>query len=68
VQRAHAEAIVVYDIAHGLKTTQSAQLGSPYFTRAHVSAIELGKILPALTTLVHFARKFGIELREILPP
>jgi ribosome-binding protein aMBF1 (putative translation factor) len=45
-----------------------AQLGAPYFTRAHVSAIELGKILPALTTLVHFARKLGIPTRELLPP
>jgi ribosome-binding protein aMBF1 (putative translation factor) len=45
-----------------------AQLGLPYFTRAHVSAIELGKILPALTTLVHFARKLGVHARDLLPP
>jgi ribosome-binding protein aMBF1 (putative translation factor) len=45
-----------------------AQLGAPYFTRAHVSAIELGKILPALTTLVHFARKLGVHTRDLLPP
>ncbi len=31
-----------------------AQFGAPYFTRAHVSAIELGEILPAIPTLAHF--------------
>jgi transcriptional regulator with XRE-family HTH domain len=45
-----------------------AQLGAPYFTRAHVSAIELGKILPAITTLAHFARKLAVPLRELIPP
>jgi len=45
-----------------------AQLGAPYFTRAHVSAIELGKILPALTALVHFSRKLGVHARDLLPP
>src|SRR5437667_400169 len=34
-----------------------AKLGAPYFTRAHVSAIELGKVSPALKSLAHFARK-----------
>jgi transcriptional regulator with XRE-family HTH domain len=45
-----------------------AELGSPYFTRAHVSAIELGKILPALTALAHFADKLDVSIRELLPP
>ena len=45
-----------------------ANLGAPYFTRAHVSAIELGKILPAVNTLAHFARKLKLPLREVLPP
>src|SRR5207249_11113754 len=36
-----------------------AQLGAPYFTRAHVSAIELGKIRPAMRSLEHMARKLG---------
>src|SRR3989442_7116692 len=36
-----------------------AQLGAPYFTRAHVSAIELGKIRPAMRSLEHLARKLG---------
>jgi len=36
-----------------------AQLGSPYFTRAHVSAVELGKIRPAMRSLEHMARKLG---------
>src|SRR2546423_5605104 len=34
-----------------------AQLGAPYFTRAHVSAIELGKIRPAMRSLDHMAKK-----------
>ncbi|TMF23113.1 MAG: tetratricopeptide repeat protein [Chloroflexi bacterium] len=36
-----------------------AELGAPYFTRAHVSAIELGKIRPAMPALEHMARKLG---------
>src|SRR5207247_2018632 len=31
--------------------------GAPYFTRAHVSAIELGKIRPAMRSLEHMAKK-----------
>lgn len=34
-----------------------AQLGAPYFTRAHVSAIELGKIRPAMRSLEHIAKR-----------
>ena len=34
-----------------------AELGAPYFTRAHVSAVELGKIRPAMRSLEHMARK-----------
>lgn len=41
-------------VAAGLS---QAQLGAPYFTRAHVSAIELGKIRPAMRSLEHMARK-----------
>jgi len=40
-----------------------AQLGAPYYTRAHVSAIELGKIRPAMKSLEHIAGK----LRKPLP-
>ena len=36
-----------------------AQLGAPYFTRAHVSAIELGKIRPAMRSLEHMAKKLN---------
>jgi tetratricopeptide (TPR) repeat protein len=36
-----------------------AQLGAPYYTRAHVSAIELGKIRPAMKSLEHMAGKLG---------
>src|SRR5437868_2259360 len=41
-------------IASGLS---QAQLGAPYFTRAHVSAIELGKIRPGMRSLEHMAKK-----------
>src|SRR5947199_108771 len=34
-----------------------AQLGEPYFTRDHVSAIVLGKIRPAMRSLEHMAKK-----------
>ena len=50
------------------KGISQAELGAPYFTRAHVSAIELGKILPAIPTLVHFARKLGVSVRDLVPP
>jgi transcriptional regulator with XRE-family HTH domain len=45
-----------------------AALGAPYFTRAHVSAIETGKITPSFKTLVHFSRTLGVALREVIPP
>jgi tetratricopeptide (TPR) repeat protein len=41
-------------VAAGLS---QAQLGAPYYTRAHVSAIELGKIRPAVKSLEHMADK-----------
>src|SRR5438874_10950710 len=43
-------------IASGMS---QAQLGAPYFTRAHVSAIELGKIRPAMRSLEHMAKKLN---------
>lgn len=43
-------------VAAGLS---QAQLGAPYYTRAHVSAIELGKIRPAMKSLEHIATKLG---------
>ncbi len=43
-------------VAAGLS---QAQLGAPYYTRAHVSAIELGKIRPAMKSLEHIAAKVG---------
>ncbi|TMJ93223.1 MAG: helix-turn-helix transcriptional regulator [Actinobacteria bacterium] len=36
-----------------------AALGAPYYTRAHVSAIELGKIRPAMRSLEHMAGRLG---------
>lgn len=43
-------------VAAGLS---QGQLGAPYYTRAHVSAIELGKIRPAMKSLEHMAAKLG---------
>src|SRR2546429_6477708 len=43
-------------IASGMS---QAQLGAPYYTRAHVSAIELGKIRPAMKSLEHMAAKLA---------
>jgi transcriptional regulator with XRE-family HTH domain len=46
-----------------------SELGSPYFTRSHVSAIEQGRTAPAIKTLVHFARKLRLRsVRDLLPP
>jgi len=36
-----------------------AQLGAPHFTRAYVSAIELGKVRPAMKSLEFMANKLG---------
>ncbi len=36
-----------------------AQLGAPHFTRAYVSAIELGKVRPAMKSLEFMAAKLG---------
>lgn len=45
------------------------ELGAPYFTRSHVSAIEQGKTAPAIKTLVHFARRLGLKrMSQLLPP
>jgi tetratricopeptide (TPR) repeat protein len=43
-------------IASGLS---QAQLGAPHFTRAYVSAIELGKVRPAMKSLEFLADKLG---------
>ena len=48
------------------KLSQS-QLGAPYFTRAHISAIELGKVSPTLKTLVFLAGKLGHTARDLIP-
>jgi tetratricopeptide (TPR) repeat protein len=50
-------------IAAGLS---QAQLGAPYYTRAHVSAIELGKIRPAMKSLEHLAGKLGRPVSHFL--
>ncbi len=43
-------------VAAGLS---QAQLGQPHFTRAYVSALELGKIRPAMKSLEFLASKLG---------
>lgn len=53
--------------AREAKGLSQAQLGAPYFTRAHVSAVELGKISPAIKSLVHFARKLDVPVRDLIP-
>jgi tetratricopeptide (TPR) repeat protein len=43
-----------------------AQLGSPHFTRAYVSAIELGKARPAMKSLEFMAAKLGRPVKYFL--
>ncbi len=43
-----------------------AQLGDPHFTRAHISAIELGKIRPAMRSLDFLAVKLGKSVSYFL--
>jgi transcriptional regulator with XRE-family HTH domain len=49
------------------KGLSQSQLGAPFFTRAMVSAVELGKISPALKTLAHFASKLEVPLKDLIP-
>ena len=49
------------------KGVSQAELGAPFFTRAMVSAVELGKISPALKTLAHFATKLEVPLKNLIP-
>src|SRR5437868_4759967 len=53
--------------ARGQRGISQTQLGAPYFTRAHISAVELGKAAPSLKTLMHFATKLGVPLRSLVP-
>src|SRR5579859_7318350 len=43
-----------------------AQLGAPHFTRAYVSAIELGKVRPAMKSLEFMAGKLGKQTSYFL--
>ena len=45
--------------ARGEAGLSQAQLGAPHFTRAYVSAIELGKVRPAMKSLEFMAAKLG---------
>ena len=49
------------------KGLSQAQLGAPYFTRAMVSAVELGKVSPAIKSLAHFASKLEVRLKDLVP-
>lgn len=42
-----------------------SQLGAPYFGRAFVSAVELGKVRPSVTSLDHFATKLGVSVAAL---
>jgi transcriptional regulator with XRE-family HTH domain len=44
------------------------RLGAPRYTRAHVSAIELGKISASVTALSYFAKRLRVRLRDLIPP
>ena len=44
-----------------------AELGAPFFTRAYVSAVELGKVSPGLKSLRHLATKLSVPLRSLIP-
>lgn len=43
-----------------------AQLGAPHFTRAYISALELGKIRPAMKSLEFVAAKLGKPLSHFV--
>lgn len=53
------------DLRNARGLSQS-QLGAP-FTRAHISAIEKGKITPSLAALIHLAKVLGVSVRELIP-
>jgi len=42
-------------------------LGRPYVTRAAVSRIELGLSSPSYKLLVHFSRRLGVSVRDLIP-
>ncbi|MGH2499506.1 MAG: helix-turn-helix domain-containing protein, partial [Candidatus Limnocylindria bacterium] len=43
-----------------------AQLAAPHFTRAYISALELGKIRPAMKSLEFVAAKLGKPLSHFV--
>lgn len=47
--------------------TQAA-LSDGAFTAAFVSLVENGRAVPSIDSLVHFASRLGVSLRETLPP
>jgi DNA-binding CsgD family transcriptional regulator len=51
----------------GRGLTQAA-LASGAFTAAFVSMIESGAASPSVKSLLHFARRLGVPVRELIPP
>jgi transcriptional regulator with XRE-family HTH domain len=50
------------------KGLTQAEVGAPYFTKQHVSAIEGGRMAPAIKSLRHFGKVLGVPLRSLIPP
>ena len=49
------------------REASQAQIGGAFYTRAHISAIELGKVSPNLATLIYIAHQLELPVRELIP-
>ncbi|HYY54825.1 MAG TPA: helix-turn-helix transcriptional regulator [Candidatus Dormibacteraeota bacterium] len=60
------------DLGERIRTTRTAahmsqtQLGAPHFTRAYVSAVELGKIRPSMRSLEFLAGRLGVPMASLV--
>ncbi|TMD62265.1 MAG: helix-turn-helix transcriptional regulator [Chloroflexi bacterium] len=52
--------------ARGAAGMSQTQLGSPHFTRAYVSAVELGKIRPSMRALDFLAERLGLPIASLV--
>ncbi|OLC56364.1 MAG: hypothetical protein AUH85_06455 [Chloroflexi bacterium 13_1_40CM_4_68_4] len=52
--------------ARGAAGMSQTQLGSPHFTRAYVSAVELGKIRPSMRALDFLAERLGMPIASLV--
>jgi len=50
------------------KGMTEAALGAPYYTRGHVSAVEIARVGASMHALHHFSKQLGVPLRELIPP